>query len=125
MDPIQKWQLATNSTEGSNPDQVEIWPIPVAAQTVRFEGQRNVLTLSANSDKADLDDLLLVYWVAADYLALRQQPNAALQLKKAMDHLTKLRASYPVDNDPPIHIGGGTSYGEKRHKNIHIIAVAS
>lgn len=119
-DPIQAWQLVTNANEASNPAQVEIWPSPATAQSLRFRGQRNVLALASNSDTADLDDYLLVYMVAADYLALRGQPNAPVVLRKAQEHLIKLRASYPTDDEPVIW-GRNTL---PRSENVKLIAIA-
>jgi len=120
-DPIQKWQFSTNINESSNADQVEIWPSPNSAQTLRFTGQRMVRALSVGADTADLDDLLLVYFVAGDYLGQREQANASLVLKKANDHLIKLRASYPTTTCPPTIIGR-PRYEER--ENIKLIAVA-
>lgn len=99
LDPIMRWQFATNPNETSNADQIEIWPMPATAQTVRFTGQRNVLALATGTDKADLDDYLLVYFVAADYLTIRDQSNAPIVARKAAEHLLKLRASYPTDQE--------------------------
>lgn len=125
IDPIQRWQLVTNTSESANPDEFEIWPIPVTAQTIRFVGQRNPLTLSADADKADLDDLLLVYFVAADYLLLRNQPNAPLQIKKANDHLVKLRAGYPTNNeDAPITIGGKSPMTREQVRLTSLVLIA-
>lgn len=104
-DPILRWRMSTDTSEAANADQIEVWPVPNAIQTLRFSGQRDSITLDSDADKADLDDLLLVYWVAADYLAMRGQPNAPLVLKKAVDHLTKLRTGYPTRECPPVHLG--------------------
>lgn len=97
QDPIRKWKMESNTGDATLADQIEIWPIPVSSQTLRFTGQRVVRVLAIDADKADLDDLLLVYSVAADYLALRQQGNAPLVLRKAQERLVKLRAGYPVN----------------------------
>lgn len=119
QDPIQKWQVVTNSNESANPDEIEIWPIPVTTQTLRFTGQRVVQTLASDSDKADLDHLLLVYSVAADILAMRQQANAPIMMKRAMDRLVFLRGTMPTIEQ--CHVFG------KNHRNdsemVKIIAV--
>lgn len=107
LDPIQNWRMASNVSEASNPSQIEIWPIPQTNQVIRFTGQRQVLTLSADADKADLDDLLLIYMVAAERLMLRDQKSAQFKLNQAQQHLIKLRAGYPTNNDP-IKLGGAT-----------------
>ena len=95
QDQIQRWTMETNTGDASNPDQVEVWPIPSTPQTIRFTGQREPRALAVDADKCDLDSLLLVFFVAADYLAMREQANAALVLRKAQDFLIKLRGGYP------------------------------
>lgn len=97
QDPIQKWQVVTNANESANPDEIEVWPIPVTTQTLRFTGQRVVQTLSSDSHTTDLDHLLLVYSVAADILAMRGQKNASIMMKRAMDRLTFLRGTMPTN----------------------------
>lgn len=104
LDPIMRWRMDTNVNEASNPAQIEVWPTPATDQTIRFTGQRVALTLEEPTDTADLDDLLLVYWVAAQILAERGNPRAPIVLKKAQDHLVALRSSYPR-NEKPILMG--------------------
>lgn len=120
QDPVQRWRIDTNTGEASNPNEFEIWPTAASVQVLRFEGQRNVGALSSDSDKADLDDLLLVYMVAADYLLQRQQSNAPLMRDKAAAHLLKLRAGYPSRNDRLIL--GGEDQPERR--TVKLIATA-
>ena len=122
-DPVRRWELDTNSGDTSNADEFEIWPIPAAGQTIRFVGQRAVRALAADADVADLDDMLLVYFVAADYLARREQTNAPLMLGKAQAHLIKLRAGYPTDTDP-IVFGKNTRLPRRLVRTVPIIATA-
>lgn len=119
-DPVQRWRVDTNTAESSNPNEFEIWPTSAGTQTLRFTGQRTVGSLSSDSDKADLDDLLLVFMVASDYLTQRQQPNAAFMQSKAAAHLTKLRAAYPSKTTRLIL--GGEAPAERRQ--IKLIATA-
>ena len=94
-DPIRKWRLASNTSESSNADQIEVWPLPVTEQTLRFTGQRQLLTLSSGSDKADLDDMLLVFMTAAKLAARRKLPDASLIASQAQERLRQVRAMYP------------------------------
>ncbi len=119
QDPIQNWSLDTNVGDATNPSQIEVWPTPASTQTMRFTGQRTVGTLSADSDKCDLDDLLLVFYVAADYLAQRQQGNAQSMLAKANEHLIKLRAGYPTKEGRMVL--GASALDDRR--NVKLIAV--
>ena len=120
VDPIQKWQLISNANETSNPDQIEIWPKPAGSQTIRFIGQRNVQALSSDSDKADIDDLLLAYAVAADVLTLREQPNAKIAQEKAAKRLIALRSGYPTD-ECPIKFGIKSTY---QRDQVKLVAIA-
>jgi hypothetical protein len=120
LDPIQKWQLVTNANEASNPDEIEVWPVPATTHTLRFTGQRVVQALTSDSHKADLDDLLLVYSVAADILAMREQPNEPIMLKRATDRLNLLRGSMPTIEQ--CHVFGKSGY--KESEVVKIIAIA-
>jgi hypothetical protein len=100
LDPIQRWELVTNTSDATNADQFEIWPRPTTAQTIRFTGQRKPLAIAGDTDKFDLDDRLLAYFTAADYLLFRDQANAKLVLAKAQGRLLKLRAGNPAQTDP-------------------------
>ncbi len=95
-DPIQNWRFSTNSSESANADEIEIWPIPETAQTLRFTGQRTLYALTSDEHKADLDDLLVVYFVAAERMLLEERAQAQLVFTKAQQHLIRLRAGYPV-----------------------------
>lgn len=121
QDPIQCWQVDTNTGDATDPDEFEVWPIPVNAQTVRFTGQRSVRALAVDADKADLDDLLIVYFTAAEYLSQRRQENAGMVLKKFTDLLVSLRSGYPGVESPPLILGGNRS---GRRENVKIIATA-
>lgn len=93
-DPIRRWRLATNPNETNNANKIEVWPVPVNAQTLRFTGQRTLLALVADSDTADLDDLLLVLFCAADILSRGKQADASMKLQMAQRRLQFLRQSY-------------------------------
>src|SRR5437773_5298515 len=124
LDPIQRWQMVSNTTGDTAADQIEVWPLPASSgQTVRFTGQRVLAALVADTDKADLDDYMIVYFVAADYLALRGQENAPIVLKKANDRLMKLRASYPTDNNTII-LGRRHNYEKDQFRTTPLIVVA-
>lgn len=123
IDPIQNWQFATNVNEASNSNQFEVWPIPVTAQTVRFTGQRVLKDLLVDADTADLDDLLIVYSVAADILAHREHANAAMMQERATRRLIGLRAGYPT-SDKPIIFGKPNPYDRKEIRRVPIVVVA-
>jgi hypothetical protein len=112
MDPVQRWRFATNVDEVANPNQIEIWPIPNTVQVIRFTGQRQILTLSVDADKSDLDDLLIALFTAAEWLAKRESPEAQLKGQLAQARLNRLRGVYPQRSRKLIM--GGTEPGEVR-----------
>ena len=119
QDPIQRWSLDTNTGDASLADQVEFWPIPATAGTVRLTAQRTLRTFTADADKADLDDLLLVNFCAADYLAFRGQKNAALMASRAQSYLVNLRSGYPT-TEVRIVLGRQNMF---QRENVKLIAV--
>lgn len=89
QDPIQRWRW---SQEGK----FEVWPMPSSQQTIRFTGQRNLDTLSADSDTADLDDQLIVLAVAAELLARAKQKDAQMKQQMYNERLLRVRSAYPT-----------------------------
>ena len=87
QDPVQRWRY---DDEGN----IEVWPIPATAQTLRFTGQRVLDEMSADQDPCDLDDELVVLFCAAEYLSRHQEQDAQLKLQKAQARLIKLRANF-------------------------------
>lgn len=122
-DPIQRWRFRTDTSETTSPDTFEVWPVPVSPQTIRFSGQRTMLTLVNDGDKADLDDMLLVYFVAGEMLARAKQPDAQLKLQMAKQRLEKLRGAYPVRTQDVI-LGQGKKEFREQRRVVPMIIVA-
>lgn len=122
-DPVQKWRAATNPNEPTNPNTFEVWPVPVTQQTIRFTGQRAVQTLAADSDTADLDDMLLVMGVAAERLTRFKQADAQLKLAKYQRRLAEIRAAYPTRDSTRILGGGGDADFKRERKLAGMIIV--
>lgn len=112
-DPIRRWRMATNTSEASYANFVEIWPIPSTSQTLRFIGQRQLLSLTDDAHKADLDDALIVYSVAVKR-AVRGNlvEEAKAQLASAKQREMQLRSSYPQEEE--VMILGERVQGERR-----------
>jgi hypothetical protein len=87
-DPIKLWR----HYEGN---QYEVWPVPAGktAQTLRFRAVRKLTPLLANSDKADLDDILIVLFSAAEILARLKAADAPSKLQLAQAHYRNLRSN--------------------------------
>jgi hypothetical protein len=75
-DPARKWMFY-----GHN--QFEVWPLPSSngvadgANEVAFEGQKAVETLTSDSSRLDMDDILVSLLVSAEILAENEQETAA------------------------------------------------
>jgi hypothetical protein len=117
-DPIQKWAIY-------NETQLEVWPVPIEAQTLRFYGQK-VLTPLVNETgewnfdaPLDLDDLLLALFVASDMLAAREQKHAMLVMRRAEQRFINLRAAGPRQ-DSSFRLGPPLNLGETKKKIIVI-----
>jgi len=101
----------------------EIWPIPASSQTVRFTGQRNISPLIADTDTADLDDLMIVLFSAAEILTRNKQQDAPLKLQKAQSRLNYVRAAYPRRTSHVVF--GGGQEPEIKKKVVPMIIIAS
>jgi hypothetical protein len=95
-DPIQRWRAATNPNEPTMQNTFEVWPVPVTAQTVRFTGQRALLPLAADTDTADLDDMMLVLFVAGEKLLRSKQRDAELKMQEANRRMAWVKQNYPT-----------------------------
>lgn len=71
--PALKWDIRyTGSTE-----QLEIWPIPNDnTQTLYFTGFQTLSDLVQDADRADLDDVLIILYAAAEMLARQGSKDA-------------------------------------------------
>lgn len=91
LDPAERWQIYSAT-------QFEIWPVPATAQTLRFWGTRSLATLKNGSvfddtKVADLDDLMIVYYAAAEKLQRLKQADAQTKLTKATALFNRLRTA--------------------------------
>lgn len=97
-DPILRWQ-------NYQTDQYEVWPIPDSSnQTLRFRCIRTLNPFLADSDRADLDDDLLVYYCAAEILTRLKSADAEAQRALANTHYARLRGR---NSKRGTFIGGG------------------
>lgn len=93
-DPIQKWRLATNPNEPEDPNQFEVWPVPVTNQTIRFTGMRAILPLTDPTDTCDLDHMLIILFVAAERLSRSEKADANIKMQMAQRRLQWLKQGY-------------------------------
>lgn len=128
-DPIQKWRWSQYSNLASpNPtisQRFEVWPLPTTEQTIRFTGQRLLSPLVVDSDRADIDDLLLVLSCAVEILLRSKQQDAQARLQNAIKRLQQIRAAYPEPEDRIAVFGGSRNFDWEWRRRLPIIAVAS
>lgn len=89
--PMRRWRIRED-------EDVEIWPIldrnaDVVTRDgyIKFTGIRNLRPLVADSDRADLDDRLLVLYAASELLAASGAKDASIKLEMANAHYARLR----------------------------------
>ncbi|CUW38788.1 protein of unknown function [Magnetospirillum sp. XM-1] len=63
--------------------QLEVWPIPSEAATLRFRGVRQLGPFAADSDTCDLDSDMIVLFAAAELLGQQKNPRAEKLLSAA------------------------------------------
>lgn len=102
-DPMQKWM----GIDAGSGFQVEVWPIPATATTLRFTGIKALPALVSNDDTAALDDLLLVYSVAADELEKGEKKNARSKRLMADRRFITLKGQKSKVGSEPVVPGGG------------------
>lgn len=78
-DPVLKWDVR----DTGDSEQMEIWPIPASnGMKVRVRGIRNLKPLVEDSDRADLDDMMIVLYAAGELLATSDPKTAQVKLAR-------------------------------------------
>lgn len=103
-DPVMRWDVV----DTGNGEQIEVWPIPASTgAALRFRGIRNLAQLVEVSDKADIDDQLIVGYAAAELLSGKgASDEAALKLKQAGNRLTLLQGRVTKRRNGGFVLGG-------------------
>ncbi len=128
QDPISNWDY-----KPGDDTKFEIWPLAQTAQTVRFEGYRPLGSLRDASMSEggapalvfdytatlDLDDQLVVLFVAAEILGRKKKEDAKAKMALAEARLARLRATTPTDNKA-IVLGSGGENPSRRYKKIKV-----
>lgn len=96
---------------------IEVWPVPATAGgELHFTGTKKANALVAESDQADIDDILISLQVAAEILAGNNQEAAAkLKLSAANMRLSQVRASKSTSDRIVISGGESPSPRKPRH----------
>lgn len=86
--PARRWDLKRTSDAA---EQIEIWPVPTDnTQIFSLKGIRALRPLVADTDVADLDDILIVLTAGAEITARENKKDAALMRAAAAKRLDQL-----------------------------------
>lgn len=95
-DPIERWQFYIHPTDDSLIDnnQFEAWPVPLTSDvvTVRFWGKRVLPPLISNTDKAILDDQLIILYAAATLV--KEDGDRKMKLAEAESYYKRLKGRH-------------------------------
>lgn len=107
--PVERWQIREDEL-------IEVWPIPGDDADpnglngyYKFTGIRNLKPLVDDSDRADLDDRMIVLYTAAEILAASGAKDAAMKLSMADKRYARLRGQllprrkFSLFNRDPMH----------------------
>lgn len=102
VDPVLKWGvLDTGSGE-----QIEVWPIPATAGTLRFHGTRKYATLVADSDVADLDGTAIALKAAGNILYPKDREAARAKFQQMERRINMLKVRAAPKGGAPLVPGG-------------------
>ena len=88
-EPTRRWDVRWTGVR----EQIEFWPIPSTNdQKWQIRGIRQLRDLVADTDVADLDDQMLVLFVAAELLAGKDSKSAGIVAESAKERLSTLIA---------------------------------
>jgi hypothetical protein len=86
-DPCTNWR----HYEGN---QFEVWPVPASNETtLRFKAVKKLDPLIDDSDRAELDDTLIVLFAASELLSRAKADDAPSKLQAAQAHYGKLKGN--------------------------------
>jgi len=106
--PVSRWRVYED-------EQIELWPIPADnADTVSLEGVlkisgiRNLRPLVQDTDRADLDDRMLVLYAAAETLAADRAQDARFKADAALKRVAHLTGN--MSKVKTFRLGGSPSF---------------
>lgn len=109
--PVSRWRIYEN-------EQIELWPIPDSNAdeqslegVLKITGIRTLRPLVADTDRADLDDRLIVLFAAAEILAATGAKDAQIKADAAQKRLDHLVGN--LSKVKTFKMGGSPSYEAK------------
>jgi len=88
---------SANTTQAAG---FEVWPVP-SDSTMKFRlwGQRTLSPFAQPTDRADLDDMLIMLFSAAQFFSTANPNKAQAAIAKAKSYLDNIRQGYPAPNE--------------------------
>lgn len=125
LQPVLKWDYKQGDRST-----MRTWPLGTPDQPIMIRGQRNPVTLRTSlggpfSDAAlvELDDLLIVYTIAAEQCAIKNSPVASAKAQLATMRFNSLRSDEPTRDDGPVRFGKNYDV-QRKLQPIKVIAAA-
>lgn len=115
--PTLKWDIRFTGTT----EQLEAWPIPNQAAKLYFFGTKTLGALIQDSDRADLDDRLIVLHAAAEILARQKSKDAPTKAQQAGQRLLMLRRNSQAGSRT-IAVGQGNKMRPNNNRTQVIIS---
>ena len=87
-DPARRWDVVSTGAS----EQIEAWPVPATdGGLLRFSGIRKLSPLVEDTDRADIDDQLIVLFAAGELLGGAKNPAAQIKLDQGAHRLSLLQ----------------------------------
>ena len=107
-DPAVRWEVK----DTGDGEQIEVWPVPESdGIALRFTGIRKLTPLVEMSDRADIDDQLIVLYAASELLGGAKNPQAQLKANQASHRLKTLQGRVTKTRTNMFVLGGAAPEG--------------
>jgi len=124
LDPVQRWQM-------SDTTQFEVWPLPATTAQIRFVQSRSLTALQngmtpptfSATATLDLDDLLVVYYVALKVASYEKKANTQV-LTTNFQHRLKMLLGAGPQRSETYTIGRGLPLDRKAIRLVPMVLVA-
>lgn len=89
-------------------DELEFWPIPVAATSIMYVGEQALHPLAdPDADYSTIDGPLVVLHAAAELLASQKAEDAPLMMQRAQSRFNLLKAQHSALDNRSFNMAGG------------------